>query len=477
MTVFSLATIPTQRFSIRPHYNLDRVTDVHDASGMNDKEHRIMDTPGFRTGVKLAVLVVLLLVFIVPLEMISSLVWERQGREAQTRQELVDLHGGRQTVIGPLLMVPVTVRIVDDQGTQREEAREVAVLPVGMESRISIEPEVLRRGIYEVPVYRAGISMSARFELPEADGLPVNGLVRVDWSKAQLVLGIQRASGLRTLPVATVNGVGRPITSSRRDLGWSHAGFAIPLHGAQPGGMHDLDLTFHLYGGGSFHLVPTAGNASVTMESSWASPSFTGAMLPSSRTLSDAGFDAHWETTSLGMGMPESWQSDGRAYWLSENTVGLVLYQPVGSYQQTTRSVKYGILFVLLPFVALFLLEIFTGTQIHPIQYLMVAAAKTIFYLLLLSLGEQIGFTAAYWIGAAATTLLIAGYLFGLVTRKRHALLLAGMVAAEYLFLFAALQSEDYALLIGSTGLFALLAVVMLITRKVNWYRPATRVP
>ena len=444
---------------------------------MNDREPRVIDAPGFRTGVKLAVLLGLLLVFIVPLQMINSLVWERQSREAQTQHELVDLHGGRQTVIGPLLVVPIIVRVVDDQGAPRQEAREVVVLPVGMESRVTIEPEVLRRGIYEVPVYRAGISMSARFEVPEADGLPVSGLVRVDWSKAHLVLGVQRVSGLRTQPTATVNGVVRPITSSRRDLGASHAGFAIPLDGTVPGVVHDLDLAFHLYGGGSFHLVPTAGNASVTMDSSWPSPSFSGAMLPSSRTLDAAGFEAHWNTTSLGMGMPESWLSSGRAYWLSENTIGLGLYQPVDSYQQTTRSVKYGILFVLLPFVALFLLEIFTGIQIHPIQYLMVAAAKTIFYLLLLSLGEQIGFTPAYWVGAGATTLLIAGYLFGLVSRGRHALLLAGMVAAEYLFLFAALQSEDYALLIGSMGLFGLLAVVMLSTRRVNWYRPATRVP
>jgi inner membrane protein len=440
---------------------------------MKDKEHRIIDAPGFRTGVKLAVLLFLLLVFIVPLDMIHSLVRERRNRESQTQRELVDLQGGEQTIVGPLLAVPVTVRTVDDQGRQREEAREVFIMPAGMESRISIEPEVLRRGIYEVPVYRAAVSMSAQFELPPTDELRVNSLLRVDWSDAHLVMGVQGVSGLRSQPAATVNGVSRPVTSSQRGLGWIQAGFAIPVGDAQPGNVYDLDLAFHLNGGGSFHVVPTAWHSSVTMESTWTSPSFTGAMLPSARSLSDDGFQAHWETTSLGMGMPDSWLSTVYALWVNDNPLGVALYQPVDHYQQTTRSVKYGILFVLLPFVALFLLEIFTGTQIHPIQYLMVAAAKTIFYLLMLSLGEHIGFAAAYWVGAAATTLLITAYLFGLVSRKRHAMLLGGMVAAEYLFLFAALQSEDYALLIGSVGLFALLAVVMLITRKINWYRPA----
>lgn len=150
---------------------------------------------------------------------------------------------------------------------------------------------------------------------------------------------------------------------------------------------------------------------------------------------------------------------------------GVDLIQPVGHYQRTERSVKYGILFVLLPFVALFLLEVFTSARIHPIQYFLVAAAKTLFYLLLLSLSEHIGFSAAYWGAAGATVVLVTAYLTGVVEHGRQALLVGGMIAAEYLFLYSALQSEDYALLIGSTGLFAILAIVMIATRRIDWYQ------
>jgi inner membrane protein len=342
---------------------------------------------------------------------------------------------------------------------------------------VRLDPQVLTRGIYEVPVYEASIGMNAEFVLPWETELPVDRLVRVHWDEARIAVGIQGVSGLRAQPAVAVDGRAVTIASSNRQIGVARSGIAVAVNEAAPGSVHTADVALTLGGGGSIHFVPAAVRSALTMTSAWPSPSFGGEMLPSGRELTDDGFEAHWETTSLGMGMPDVWLASGSGgsggsseHWLEWNRIGVELFRPVGHYQQTTRSVKYGILFVLLPMVALFLLEVFTSVRIHPIQYLMVAAAKTVFYLLLLSLSEQIGFTTAYWGAAAVTSILVTGYIAGLVERRIHAFLVGGVVATEYLFLFTALGSEDYALLVGSLGLFALLAVVMIATRKINWY-------
>jgi inner membrane protein len=432
-----------------------------------------------KTAFKLVVLLGLLLVTLVPLMMIRAIVRERENRQMTAQEEVIALHGGRQVLVGPVLVVPVTVTVVNERGVAREETREIAIPPVELDVQLSLNPELLNRGIYEIPVYQAATAMNARFEIEEGVGLsgnlPLDRSGRIEWSQAEVVLGIEGIRGLRTQPTATVDGRRTEVQSSGRQVGYSRAGVQVPLPQATPGGSYEVDIALGLQGGGSIYLVPTAMVTRASMQSEWPSPSFSGEVLPTFRSVTEDGFSADWELTGLGMGMPEIWKWSGTEEpWLYGKTIGVELLQPVGHYQRTERSVKYGVLFVLLPFVALFLLEIFTTARIHPIQYLLVAAAKTVFYLLLLSLSEHIGFGAAYWSAAGATVLLVAAYLTGIVDKRWQAYLVGGMIASEYLFLFSALQSEDYALLIGSTGLFALLTVVMIATRKINWYSPDT---
>ncbi len=443
-------------------------------------------SPGFRTGLRIVVLIVLLLVLLVPLHMVRSIVRERERRHAQTVEEIVTLQGGRQELIGPLVSIPITERYLDDEGIARFRVRDVLVVSEAMEATVTLDPELLSRGIYEVPVYEAGIEIGASVTLPSAEEISFagTGVQQIHWNEAVLVLGIHGVSGLRTAPSVTVDGLSSEVESGGGGLssirttfegdapsrGAYERGFSVVLPNAGPGTNHDIALSLALSGGRSFHAVPTAEHSSIVMESGWTSPSFTGDLLPSSRSLSEDGFSAEWEMTALGMGMPDLWIG-GATYpeWLETSRVGVALFQPVNHYQQTLRSVKYGVLFLLLPFVALFLLEMLTGASIHPVQYLLIAAAKIVFYLLLLSLSEHIPFVAAYWSGATATVVLATLYVAAFLRRKSHAFLLGGMIAAEYVFLFSALQSEDYALLIGSVGLFALLAAVMMATRRIDW--------
>jgi inner membrane protein len=429
-----------------------------------------------KTALKLVVLLCLLLVTLIPLMMIRAIVRERENRQVTAQEEVIALHGGRQVLVGPVLVVPVTVTVVNERGVAREETREIAIPPAELDVQLTLDPELLNRGIYEIPVYQATTALTARFQIDPDIHLPVDlageGAVRIDWGQGKIVLGIEGIRGLRTQPTATIEGLPAEVHSSGRQVGYSRAGVSVPLPQAAPGGSYEVAIGLALQGGGSLHLVPTAMVTRASMESPWPSPSFSGEVLPAFRSVTDDGFSADWELTGLGTGMPEIWRWSGvEEAWLHGRTIGVELLQPVGQYQRTERSVKYGVLFVLLPFVALFLLEIFTSARIHPIQYLLVAAAKTLFYLLLLSLSEHIGFGAAYWGAAGATVILVTAYLTGVVAKRWQAYLLGGMIASEYLFLFSALQSEDYALLIGSTGLFALLTVVMIATRRINWYQ------
>jgi inner membrane protein len=248
-------------------------------------------------------------------------------------------------------------------------------------------------------------------------------------------------------------------------------GIRAPLASARAGGRFTLDL--RLKGGRSLNFLPLGEQTRVRMSSSWPAPRFSGAFLPSARELLSSGFQAEWYVVSLSRGYPQAWrQGEVEPAALQASGFGVDLMVPVDTYQKVLRSVKYGILFVLLPFLVFFLFEVFSGRRAHAMQYLLVGFAECLFYLLLLSVSEHLGFGATYLLAALATLGLIAFYAGFALGDRRRGLLLAPVLAAAYLFLYAALQSEDYALLIGSLGLFAVLAGVMVLTRRVDWYRP-----
>ena len=235
-------------------------------------------------------------------------------------------------------------------------------------------------------------------------------------------------------------------------------------------------MDLRLKGGRSLSFLPLGGETRVRMRSPWPAPRFSGAFLPASRKLLSSGFQAEWYVVSLSRGYPQSWrQGEVQPAALQASRFGVELMVPVDTYQKVLRSVKYGILFVLLPFLVFFLLEVFSGRRVHAMQYLLVGFAECLFYLLLLSVSEQLGFGATYLLAGLCTVGLIAFYAGHALGSRRRGLLLAPVLGAAYAFLYTALQSEDHALLIGSLGLFTILAGVMILTRKLDWYRPRGR--
>jgi inner membrane protein len=441
---------------------------------------RPWQTPGGRLAIKIGMLGLMLVAFLVPLAMIRGVVNERQLRRDAVVEEIISSWGGRQTVSGPVLEVPVRITTVTDGKTQ-VLTDYLRIIPVTSTTRVTLHPETRNRGIFEATVYSADVSIAGSFVLAADQEVPTQREYEIEWPAARLVTGISRSAGLREPPVIAWDGTRVEPEAGTNSLGYYGQTVTAGIPGPEPGRSgnpveHTFAVSFTINGGGSFSVLPLAGAATTEIGGGWPSPSFQGSLLPSDRSLSEEGFRAVWRSTSLGLGVPGAWLAgNDSGPVLGGLPFGVDLYRPVDHYARVERSVKYGVLFVLLPFVALFLFEVFAGIRVHPVQYLLIGAAKVVFYLLLLSVSEHLSFDWSYVIAAATTIVLIYAYAAAALARRGKGLILGGLVVAEYVFLYAALGSEDYALLIGAVGLFVVLATVMLATRRVDWYTAVPR--
>jgi inner membrane protein len=254
---------------------------------------------------------------------------------------------------------------------------------------------------------------------------------------------------------------------------FSNEQFKSSLSGALPLGEDmiangaDFSLTLNLKGSENLQFVPVGKETSVKMQSNWANPSFNGNYLPDERTISDSGFTAGWKVLYLNRNYPQQWK-DGK-YDLNSSSFGASLLVPVDAYQKSNRSIKYAILCIVLTFTAFFLIELIYDKRIHSLQYALVGFALCIFYTLLLSISEYVVFNTAYLISAVATIVLITLFVKSILQSNKMAVFIATVLSAMYGFMFVLIQSQDYALLMGSVGLFITIALVMYFSRKIKW--------
>ncbi len=230
-------------------------------------------------------------------------------------------------------------------------------------------------------------------------------------------------------------------------------------------------LVLQLNGADSLRISPLGDTTKVTMNSTWPSPSFVGNYLPEHREVSDSGFSAAWQVSSLGRSLPSQWTGKTAIKGNKQQmSFGVDFYQPVSLYRLSLRAAKCAVLFIGLTFVAYFLFEVMAGLRLHPLQYLLVGFANALFYLLLLSLAEHIGFGWAYLASSGASISLVAGYSVAILGRESRGLLMAIILAGLYSFLYMTLKAETYALLAGALGLWITLAIIMFLTRRIDWY-------
>jgi len=416
----------------------------------------------------------LVLLLLIPAAMIGGLVSERRARRSGAVDEVTAKWGRLQVMTGPALVIPFLVRRVelDKNGKQvvREETRHLTVLAETLAVRGEIESEVRHRGIFSVPVYRLRLEVSGRFVRPEFSDWNV-AAADVRWDRAEIGVGISDARAIQERTDLTWNGRAISFLPGTGAFDLADTGIHAPLAGAPPSAAFDFTFPLVLNGSVGVYFVPFGRETGVTLKSNWPDPSFQGNWLPAKRTVTDRGFEASWSIPFLGRNYPQAWTSEAKmAETVEASRFGLDLVTPVDEYRMAERSTKYAGLFILLTFATIWLIEVLGRMRVHPIQYLLVGAAMCLFYLLELALSEHLGFASAYTVAAVAVVALIASYSLAALNSPRRAGIVGGLVAALYAYLYVLLKNEDYALLIGSVGLFLMLAAVMYLTRRIDWH-------
>ena len=422
---------------------------------------------------RLIVMIMLLLGLTVPLVMIYSVVSERTSRRDEAAGTIGREWGGTQTLGGPVLTIPYRHAWRDHNGVMQERSERLFILPETLSIEGTVDPETRRRGLFEVVVYTGHLTVTGRF--PKPDLTPVRpSPTTIDWENATIDIGISDPRGIARRVSLSLNGrdvAARPGVTAN---GLFSTGVRAPIAGltaeSEPLG---FAFTLDLKGTSHLQFLPSGDETTVRLSSTWPHPSFFGA--PHESTVEDSGFKAAWRVPYFGRGFSPRWtegemKPDERHNQAMSSAFGVTLIRPVDIYVQTERAVKYAALFIVLTFVIAFLWEISGRVLVHPIQYAFVGFAMCIFYLLLLSLSEHVGFDRAYAAAAGATIGLVTWYWSGIVKGLGQGTLMGTALVALYGFLYLLLRLEDYALLAGSVGLFAILAALMFATRRVNWY-------
>ena len=425
--------------------------------------------------IKLVVIGVLGLALWIPTSVIGLLVKERAHRRDEVVSEVSSTWGQAQIVEGPVLSVPIDSWGEDAEGRKVKTTSWLHQLPLDLSISGDLQPEVRYRAIYEVVLYRGAFELRGSFPPPDPDRWGVRPQ-DVHWDGAVLTFGVSDAKGLREVPLVVIDGVKRALEPGA-GMGPFPDGLGAAVELPQPGDDGDAVIPFEIHvelaGSEGLHFLPMARETAVELAAPWANPSFDGAFLPETRDLRNDGFSASWRVLALHREVPQHWLSGdplntSHGDTLREAAFGVKLLFPVDAYQRTTRSVKYSVLFSMLTLLGFFAVEVGGKTSIHPVQYLVIGFALCIFYLLLLSLSELIGFDPAYAVAATVIVALIAAYINAIVRSRLLTALCAGVLAAVYGSLFLMLRLEELALLMGTVLLLVLCAVVMVLTRRLN---------
>lgn len=425
--------------------------------------------------VRLATMAVLMVGLLIPLMMILGLVSERAGRRHHVTEEVSEQWGGAQTVLGPALSIEFRRTTLGTDGRPKVETDRAVFMPAALHVKAEAVPEVRNRGIFEVIVYRSRLTLTGRFSAPDFSRwrVPPEDVLL---STATISVALTEPRGIAAPLALRWDGKDHRFVPGTPDLSTGMPGISSTVPLTDPAREASFEITLDVNGTRDLRFTPAGNETIVNVSSPWPHPGFTGAPLPQERSITDAGFTSTWNVPYYGRSFPSSWSvntinREQLAASIAQASFGVSLVQPVDIYQQSERAVKYAALFIVMTFVIAFLWEIIHGVLVHPVQYLFVGFALCVFYLLLLALSEHIGFDAAYLTAALANIGLIAWYWTWVIrSGARHGLLMGAVLSGLYGYLYLLLRLEDYSLLAGAVGLFAMLAAVMFLTRKIDWY-------
>ncbi|MEO8116176.1 MAG: cell envelope integrity protein CreD [Bacteroidota bacterium] len=440
---------------------------------------------GFITGF-------LILLMMIPTIFIDNLVTERQNLQQEVVREVSSKWASAQTLSGPFLVVPYNYSVTNNDGKIVPAKKNIIMLPENLHVVGNITPEERKRSIYTVLLYKSDLNFKGNFNINiTEDIIPEN----LDFKTARICFSLSDFKGIEEEMLLQFNGEtvhfspGLPVA----DFGKTGLSAPVQFDSSLLNAPITFELNMKLKGSSQLHFMPLSANSSYQLTSAWPHPSFDGNTLPDKHSVSENGFSANWDFNQANLPFgtvmsenditkfetPQNNQvqydtpqrnADKNEEVQNDLSFGVSLVQPADQYDQTLRCVKYAILIIGLSFAFFFIIEIMQKKPFHPVQYVLVGIALVIFYSLLLSLSEYILFDYAYLIAALATVLLISLYVKAHFKSWKTAGIFFGLLSCLYACIFILIRLVDTALIVGSIGLFVILAIVMFASRKINWY-------
>lgn len=450
---------------------------------------------------KVIVVGILTLLLLIPLSMIESLIRERQNSKQAAVTDITSKWGAEQTITGPCLVIPYTETVVEDKKLMQVE-RNLLILPETLDVKANTSVEKRKRGIYDASVYTADMTLTGSFEMRALKNFNVP-YAQIQWNKVQVIMGLSDLKGIKEKVTLVISGQkidfesGLPVDNLA-----SGSGSSTVVNPDKPPMLYDYDgyssyelftiglnakldsiiasnlmtntlpfsISLKMNGSQGLYIVPIGKTTTASVSSNWATPSFDGNFLPETREISSNGFTSGWKALDLNRSYGQVVRADNQnaINQMASSRFGVRFIQAVDQYQQNMRSVKYAILIILLTFVVLFFIELIKKKSVNPMQYLLVGLALALFYTLLLSMSEVWGFNAAYFVAAAMTAGLITLHMSNVLKNKKEGILIGSLLVFLYLFIFILIQMESYALLVGSLGLFAILGVIMYVSKRIK---------
>ncbi len=425
-------------------------------------------------GLKLLVISGLALIMTIPAFFVSGLVEDRTRRADDVVREISGHLGGQQTFLGPTLVIPYII------GTRRGLYQ---VFPAQASAAIKTRTEERRRSLFKVPVFQADLHLDATFDLTGVPATAPQG-AELDWSRAEVEVGVSDARGALADATLTMGGktlvlVPAEIAEDVPSGDDQHKPARLTLLGAtaagiaRPNTQFSANAVLRFSGAQRIAVLAYGKTTRLTAEGDWASPGFDGGFLPVSRRVSSRGFNAEWSVPFIARGV----RAEGPANSIAEldaTALGISFIEVADPYQSVNRSLKYALLFLGLVFLSYFVFEATTGRRVHLAQYVLVGVAQLIFYLLLLSLAERIGFDSGFLLAGAATVILLSANALWIFQSRLQGLRALACFSLLYTLIYFLLRLEDNALLVGAAASFLAVAAVMYFTRRIDWYGSLT---
>lgn len=420
--------------------------------------------------VKLVVITVLVLVLLLPQAWIQDLIDERQQIQREMQNGVSGNWAGPQIIQGPLLAIPYSKGPAVAGGIQKI-AGIIYVLPKQLSIKAALKTEPFESGAFDATVYSSSVNLNGEFEQPDLVKLGIEPQ-NVIYSQAHLMFGVTDIKGLRNNPIVNINGQNLiPEPSSSIIPGLDHP-FQVAFNFGQTAVIR-YSYKLDLKGSSDIKFMHTGKTTDVDLTTNWKTPASVGRYLPDVRDTVASGSHLRWRMMYYNRPYPQQWLNDdirlNSANNVEEAQFGISLQEPVNEYRKVMRTNKYATLIILLTFVSLFLTELIRKQNVHLFNYVLIGAAMVVYYVMLLSFAEQIGYNFAYLVASGATIGLVTWFTASLLGNRKAAALFGVILVTFYTAIFIIIQMEAYALLVGSITLFLIIAALMYFSRKISW--------